>query len=120
MDGTTIMVLYDGALTYLPIRRPSKEEVKFFRRMDPWDPFLLNDKFSHMKSLTVHIGMESLVDDVTKVNPIRSEFMSTMLYENFNTHTILRYHVIESAKDMKYSTLAAMNSSKGADYITPE
>ena len=92
MDGTTILVLYDGALTYLPIRIPSKEEVKIFRRIDPWDPFLLTGNFSPMKSLTGQIGMESLVDDVTNVDPIGNNLMSTLLYENVNLYPILNYH----------------------------
>ena len=46
--------------------------------------------------------------------------MSTLLYENINLHPILHYHIMEAAEDGKYSTLAEMNSSKGADYINFE
>ena len=35
------------------------------------------------------IDMESLVDDADKVDPIGSELMSTLFYENVNLHTIL-------------------------------
>ena len=59
------------------------------------------------------------MDDLTKMDSIRCKFMSTLLYENVNLHPILRYHGTEAAKDGKYSNLAAMNSSKGAEYITP-
>ena len=64
--------------------------------------------------------MEYLVDDVTTVDPIGSEFMSTMLYANFNLHSILHYHGTDAAEDGKYCNLDAMNSSQGLDYITPE
>ena len=64
--------------------------------------------------------MELLVDDVTKVDPIGSQLISTLLYENFDSNTILHYHGMEAAEDGKYYTLSAINSSKGLDYITPE
>ena len=64
--------------------------------------------------------MESMVSGVNKVDPTGSESMSTMLYENINIHPILHYHGTEATKDGKYSTLAAMNPSKGVDFITPK
>ena len=67
-----------------------------------------------------HIGVESFVDDVTKVGPIGSNFISTLLYENVNLHPILHYHRTEAFGDGKYSNLAVMNSSKVGYYITPE
>ena len=60
------------------------------------------------------------MDDVTKVDPMVSEFMSTPLYENVNLHIILHCHETDAAEDRKYSMLDAMNSSKGLDYITLE
>ena len=46
-DGTIIPVLYEGVLPYVPVRRPTKEEVHSCRRLElssraPWDPFLLD------------------------------------------------------------------------------
>ena len=83
IDGTTIPVIYDGYLTYLPIRIPTKDEVHncrilHFRSGYPWGYFLLNRNFSCMESLMGHIDVESFVDDVTKVCPIGSNFISTL------------------------------------------
>ena len=64
--------------------------------------------------------MELLVDDETKVDPIGSELMSTLLYGIFNLHPILHYYGTEAARNGKYYTWDEMNSSKGSDYITPE
>ena len=60
------------------------------------------------------------MDEVTKVDPIGSKFMSTLLYENINLNTILHYHGTEAAEDGKYSNLAAIKSSKGVENIPPE
>ena len=124
-DQTTIPVFYDGVLLYSPIIRPTKDEVHSCRRLqiisgDPWDPLLLNDNVSRMESLTGQIYTELLVDEVTKLDPIRSKLMSTLLYEIFNLHPILHYHGTKAAEDGKYYTLVEMNSSKGLDYIIPE
>ena len=54
--------------------------------------------------------MESLVDDVSKVDPIGSKLMYTLLHESFNFNPILHYHETGAAKDGKYSTLAATKS----------
>ena len=59
---------------------------------DLWDPFLLNGNFYHTESLTGQIDMESLVDDVTNVDPIGNYLISTLLYENVNLYPILHYH----------------------------
>ena len=124
-DQTTIPVFYDGVLLYSPIIRPTNDEVHSCRRLqiisgDPWDPLLLNDNVSRMESLTGQIYTELLVDEVTKLDPIRSKLMSTLLYEIFNLHPILHYHGTKAAEDGKYYTLVEMNSSKGLDYIIPE
>ena len=63
--------------------------------------------------------MESLMDDMTKLGLIGSELMSNRLYENVNLHPDLQYHGTKSAEDGKYSTLSAINSSKGSNYINP-
>ena len=45
-DGTILPVLYDGVLPYIPIRRPTKEEVHHLPRLElssklKWDPYKL-------------------------------------------------------------------------------
>ena len=60
-------VLYDGVLSYVPIRTPTNDEVHNCRRLhlrsiDPWNSLLLSGHFSCMESLTGHIDTESLVD----------------------------------------------------------
>ena len=75
MDGIKIPFLYDCSLPYLTIRRPTKDEVHNFKRLqlssrDTWGPFLFNGNCYRMESLTGQIDMELLVDDVTKVDPI--------------------------------------------------
>ena len=60
------------------------------------------------------------MNEVTMVDHIRIELMYTLLCKNVNLHTILHYHGIDAAGDGKYSTLAAMKSSNGLDYIIYE
>ena len=57
---------------------------------------------------------------MTKAYPVEITLMSNLFYTNINLRTILHYDGTDAAKYEKYSTLAVMNSSKGADYITPE
>ena len=57
---------------------------------------------------------------MNKVDPIGSELVYTLLYDNLKFHLILLYHEKEADKYGKHSTLYSMNSSKVADYITPE
>ena len=57
---------------------------------------------------------------MTKAYHVEITLMSNLFYTNINLRTILHYDGTDAAKYEKYSTLAAMNSSKGADYITPE
>ena len=57
-DGTRLHILYDGVLPYLPVRRPTKEEIATCRRLelttrDGWDPFLMRGSFSSMAGETI-------------------------------------------------------------------
>ena len=64
--------------------------------------------------------MEPMMNDVTNMDPIRIEFMYTMLYDNVNLNPILEYHWMEADEDGKYSTLGEIYSPKVFEYITPE
>ena len=56
-DGTVLPLLYDGVLPFLPVRRPTPDEVHYCPRLsltsrDDWDPHLLNGSFSRLTSFT--------------------------------------------------------------------
>ena len=121
--GTKLPVLYDGVLPYLPIRRPTKEEVQHCKRLllsskDPWDPFKLDGSFSRVDTLREGFDIETLVDEVTKIDPVSAELMSDHLYENVVMNSILQEQA--GNDDNNYCTILAMKTSKGADFITPE
>ena len=49
-DGTTIPILYDGVLPYIPVRRPSPDEIEHSPRYmlsskNDWDPFTIEGSF---------------------------------------------------------------------------
>ena len=52
-DGTIIPILYDGALPFIPVRRPTPSEIDNCRRLqltsrDDWDPYHLELRWSGM------------------------------------------------------------------------
>ena len=118
-DGTIIPVKYDGVLPYVPVRRPTKEEIHSCRRLElssrtPWDPFLLDGHFS-----TAIIGaitdVNALHVELEPLDPIASELMSTQVSTIYSLQSMIEYDEDTDG----FSSAAAINSTM-SDSITPE
>ena len=111
LDGTIIPVLYEGVLPYVPVRRPTKEEVHSCRRLElssraPWDPFLLDGHFSSFIN-GCETDINQLYNEAESFDAISSELMSTQLSTIFSINTMIDY---DEDSD-KYRSVTALNSS---------
>ena len=111
-DGTRLPIEYHGVLPYIPIRRPTVDEVHTCRRLqltskDEWDPFLLSGSFSTM---TMDVSGTSFIDAI-QADPLGEELMSMQLPVLLDEFT---YDVEESG------TFCAVRTQKSGEYITPE
>ena len=93
-DGTTLPVLYHGVLPYIPIRRPTQEEIHSCRRLslsskDAWDPFLLDGSFCKTSSRSEN-DLTQVLDGIDRYDPIASELMSTELFSVLSMDPLLR------------------------------
>ena len=87
-DGTILPILFDGVLPYLPVRRPTKDEVQHCRRLamsnrSPWDPFLLHGSFSAASSSLDSYDVNQLMNNLNDYDPIAAQLASS------NLHSIL-------------------------------
>ena len=118
-DGTIIPVLYEGVLPYVPVRRPTKEEVHSCRRLElssraPWDPFLLDGQFSAVIN-GFSTNVNALHIELEPLDPISSELMSTQISTIYSLQSMIEY---DEDTD-EFSSVAAINTSK-SDAMTPE
>ena len=119
LDGTIIPVLYEGVLPYVPVRRPTKEEVHSCRRLElssraPWDPFMLDGQFSAaISGLSTNISV--LHQELEPLDPIASELMSTQVSTIYSLQSMIEYH--EDTDEFR--SVSAINSSQ-SDAISPE
>jgi Integrase core domain. len=114
--GTVIPVQYDGALPYIPIRRPTADEIHNVPRLVmtpkfPWDPSMPGGNFSQPRAV---VSTESSILDSVQDDPIGSSFMSLHLPYAVESSTLL--HPINGT----YRSISAMNSYKTKDNISPE
>ena len=84
-DGAIIPILYDGALPFIPVRRPTPSEVENCRRlqltpMDDWDPYHLELHWSGI------IADGTLDIPTMYTDPISLELMSSRLVERVSSH----------------------------------
>ena len=112
-------MLYEGVLPYVPVRRPTKEEVHLCRRLElssriPWDPFLMNGHFSAF--IDSHkTNMTQLYDEIDSYDAIASELMSTQLGTILSLRSTINYN-----EDLEQDrSVGAINSNR-SDSITPE
>ena len=118
-DGTIIPVLYEGVLPYVPVRRPTKEEIHHCRRLElssraPWDPFLLDGHFSAFIN-GYEPDMAQLYDDVESYDAVASELMSTQLSTILSMRSMVEYDEVSD----RYCSISALNSTR-CDSISPE
>ena len=87
-DGTTIPILYEGSLPFIPIRRHTPHEVENCRRLqltsrDEWDPYHLNLCWAVMSENSNDNAPSASTD------PISLKLMSNRLEERASSHQIL-------------------------------
>ena len=119
-DGTIIPVLYQGVLPYIPIRRPTKEEVHDCRRLElssrtPWDPFLLDGQFSATMTGIDSVDMSQIIDQLDSYDPVASELMSSQMATILSMHSII--HQVGDTEE--YRSINAFNTKRN-DSISPE
>lgn len=82
-DGTEIPILNDGVLPYVPVRRPTSDELDNCHRIaltsrDLWDPFLVDVSFT--RSSVIHgVDIHQLTSTIDYGDPISAELMPTGL-----------------------------------------
>ena len=118
-DGTVIAVEYDGVLPFVPVRRPTKEEVHDCRRLamsarEPWDPFMLTGEFCRLSTGLDDIDMVQILDEVDSYDPVASELMSTQLSQILSLQSM-----IEEVEDDVFSSIHSLNT-KRKDTMSPE
>ena len=120
-DGTKIPIVYSGVLPYIPVRRPTPQEVQDCRRLSltsryDWDPFMLEGSFARMSTdSTVELYLEPYVDHM---DPIAMNLMSSQLSSMLSMNQLL--HCNEDENDMStFSTIGKIQSSR-SKAMTPE
>ena len=120
-NGTIIPILYDGALTFIPVRRPTPSEIENCRRLqltsrDDWDPYHLELRWSGM------IADGTLDISTMHTDPISLELMSSRLLERASSHQILYTKQPEKGKSnnqVVFTTLSRV-SLRESNSISPE
>ena len=117
-DGTTLPVLYDGVLPYLPVRRPTANELDSCRRLEissryKWDPYVLHGSFSQVSH--DHEHDPSFIIDELQLDPISCHLHSIGLHAVLSSEQL-----ITAPQDSdEYSTIYALKSRTSSS-ITPE
>ena len=121
-DGTIIPVKYHGVLPYIPVRRPTPQEIQHCRRLSlssryDWDPFMKSERFSHVSS---DINTNGIVKAIEESDPVACNLMSTYIYSAISTTPLVLltdteedYHIIGSMKTTdKKDSISAEDLSK--------
>ena len=123
-DGTILDVLYDGVLPYIPIRRPTKEEVHHCRRLeitsrDSWDPFLFSGSFSSIAGTITDSTQMYLERHIDDVDPIGANLMSLELASLISTPILQAPASTLSDFDITYSSINKIESRRKS-ILSPE
>jgi hypothetical protein len=123
-DGTHLQILYDGVLPYLPVRRPTKEELHTCKRLeltsrDSWDPFLMHGSFSKISGQPTDTNMSYLSHHLDDTDPVGTHLMSLSLPSLLIQTPILFEDDTPDGAETVYSSISKIES-KRKDTITPE
>ena len=113
-DGTIIPVLYDGALPFILVRRPTPSKIENCRRLqltsrDDWDPYHLELRWSGM------IADGTLDIPTMYTDPISLELMFSRLIERASSQQILymkQTEIEKSNNQMVFTTLNRVSLRK--------
>ena len=123
-NGMQLALHYDGVLPYLPVRRPTPDEVHHCQRLvltskDLWDPYVLNGSFSSLTSYE-HNDESYVTHNLYNVDPITNDLMSLKLSTMVSQSQMLFEE--DDNVDTLDATFASINkiSTKRDSSITPE
>ena len=131
-NGEIIPIKFDGVLPYIPVRRPSPEEIDSCERVQltskyEWDPFLQGN-FSHLAS-NGETDLFSAMDTIDLSDPLSCSLMSATLANVLSIEQLLHsdqsHYDSEikfqrsSSESKSFATINALNSKK-EDSLTPE
>ena len=96
-DGTIIPIQYDGSLPFIPVRRPTPNEIENCRRLqltskDAWDLYHLKLRWSDM------IASATPDSSTTYADPLSLELTSSRLMVRSSSHQILHMKQIGARK----------------------
>ena len=123
-DDTHLQVKYDGVLPYLPVRRPTKEELHTCRRLeitsrDSWDPFLMHGSFSRLQGTPTESNSDYLYHNLDDTDPVASHLMSMQLPSLASQTPLLYDNTPPDCADTIFSSISKLTTSR-KDTITPE
>ena len=123
-NGTRLEILYDGVLPYLPVRRPTKEELHSCHRLeltsrDSWDPFKMHGTFSSIAGEAAITNALYLSYNLDDTDPVGSHLMSLQLPTIVSQSPILYNATPIDSDEMEYCSISRMASNRQSS-ITPE
>ena len=121
-DRTIIPVRYHGVLPYIPVRRPTPQEIQYCCRLSlssryDWNPFVKDGHFSHALG---KFDTNGIVQAIEESDPVACNLMSTNIHSAISTAPLVMltdaadgYHVIGSMKTTdKKDSISAEDLSK--------
>lgn len=82
-DGTVLPILFDGVLPFIPIWRPTPDEIQYCERhsltsRDLWDPFSVEAGFSQTSTMD-HFDLDAFILSLDSLDSISAELSCTTL-----------------------------------------
>ena len=123
-DGTRLRILFDGVLPYLPVRRPTSDEIEICKRIEftsryEWDPFKERSSFSAIKGIDVDNNQLYIDHNLLDADPISSNIMSLLLVDILERNVNMDNFDSSQDDDEVLCSFSNM-SSTSTDAITPE
>ena len=120
-SGIILSILYEGALPYIPVRRPTPSEIEYGVRLeltsrDEWDPYHLQNRCA-----AINTTIPSRVF-LTDSDPISTELMTCMTTERAVSHQLLHTLGEDTIQNHNGSGLSTINrvTLRESVTLTPE
>lgn len=123
-NGISIDIEFEGVLPYIPVRRPTNEEVSQCPRVEltsrfEWDPFLPRSSFSAMKGEDVDSDLLYVQHHLVDTDPIMANIMSLFLVDVIDIESGLKSFETDDDDKIVHSSCSNVRSNS-KDSITPE
>ena len=112
-DGTQIPIEYYGVLPFIPIWRPTNDEIHSSRELSlspwyDWDPKLLHGISSQVTVLpSAPMELSNLIDNLSADGPVSAELMSNHISAFITSQSLLQL----SGDEIYQSNLALVGTS---------